>query len=116
MKTPDIRQGDIVKYSQPEAGEEDFRFVVLDFDPERQSVEMRMLDWPHGPFAPISRVGAEHVEAVPPTQTMRRFFSRPDVMALQEIQKRNPPASKAHRRATAEIIRLAGEAGAGRYM
>ncbi len=50
-----------------------------------------------------------------PLQTMREFFSRPDVQAQQDIQKRNPWNSQSHLDATREILRLATEIGAEKY-
>jgi hypothetical protein len=50
-----------------------------------------------------------------PSQSMREFFERADVRALQDVQKRNHPASPEHKRATAEIERLGNAIGAGEY-
>lgn len=50
-----------------------------------------------------------------PSQTMREFFSRPDVIALQAIQKRNHPDSIQHQQATAQIKELAQAIGAGEF-
>jgi hypothetical protein len=50
-----------------------------------------------------------------PTQTMREFFSRADVKAQQEIQKRFHWTRPEHKKATAKIKALAVEIGAGEY-
>jgi hypothetical protein len=50
-----------------------------------------------------------------PSQSMREFFAREDVRALQDVQKRNHPDSPEHKRATAEMERLAGLIGAKAY-
>lgn len=50
-----------------------------------------------------------------PSQSMSAFFTREDVRALQDIQKRNPFDSVVHQNATAEIIHLAELIGAGQY-
>lgn len=39
--------------------------------------------------------------------SMREFFSLPEVLDQQAIQKANPFNSPAHRKATAEIVRIA---------
>jgi hypothetical protein len=51
-----------------------------------------------------------------PTQTMREFFSREDVLELQEIQKRNHPDTQAHKDATKAIETLAAEIGASKFL
>lgn len=49
-------------------------------------------------------------------QSMREFFARPDVIALQEIQKRNPHGSQAHREAFNQIKTLAAQVGAAKFI
>jgi hypothetical protein len=39
-------------------------------------------------------------------ETMKNFFERKDVKALQEIQKQNPHGSRAHRDAYARLNKL----------
>ena len=46
--------GAVVKYSQPEPGEDGFRFVVLELRGER--VLLRVLDWPNPILAPTEVV------------------------------------------------------------
>jgi len=47
--------------------------------------------------------------------TMRDFFALPEVKAAQEAQKRSEFDSPAHRKATAEIVRLADQYNCGQY-
>jgi hypothetical protein len=47
--------------------------------------------------------------------TMREFFSLPEVVRLQEIQKANPSDSAAHREATESILAIARNHGASEY-
>lgn len=50
-----------------------------------------------------------------PTQSMRDFFARSDVKALQDIQKRYPTKSLEHKQATSDIKTLAASIGAQSY-
>jgi hypothetical protein len=56
------------------------------------------------------------MKTIETAQSMAEFFNRPDVKAQQEIQKRNPYGSEAHRKAFAEIKRMADEIGAGEFV
>lgn len=51
-----------------------------------------------------------------PIENMREFFSRPDVKALQEIQKANHPDSVAHCEATFKLQHLAKAIGAAKWL
>lgn len=66
-------------------------------------------------IAPDMRASDALLVGMEPRQTMREFFAREDVKALQEIQKRNHPDSEAHRAATAQIEALAVEIGAAEF-
>jgi hypothetical protein len=50
-----------------------------------------------------------------PKQSQAEFFARPDVRALQDIQKRNPFGSEPHKAAFGEIKRLASLVGAEHF-
>lgn len=58
---------------------------------------------------------AEKIIRPAPRQSMREFFERSDIRSLQEVQRRNPPDSEAHRKATRLIRDLAEAIGAGEY-
>lgn len=50
------------------------------------------------------------------TIPMNEFFALPEVVAAQEIQKRNPFGSVAHRQAYEIICRIAGKYGVGQFI
>ena len=50
-----------------------------------------------------------------PTISMRDFFALESVKAAQEIQKRSEFDSPEHRKATAEIVRLADSYNCGEF-
>jgi len=50
-----------------------------------------------------------------PKQTMREFFAREDVKALQEIQKRTKYRSEENRKAYDDMVKLAEQIGAAHF-
>jgi hypothetical protein len=57
----------------------------------------------------------EGMETPPPTISMREFFALPEIVALQEIQKRNPYGSDAHRKAFEDAKAIAATYGAAKF-
>ena len=51
-----------------------------------------------------------------PTITHREFWQLSEVKAIQEIQKRNPPTSKAWQAAELELLRIGVQYGAEKYL
>jgi nitrogen fixation protein FixH len=53
-----FERGDVVKYSKPTAGEESFRFVVLDHEGERVEIQL-ICDWFIKPIEAVDQAEVE---------------------------------------------------------